>query len=121
MASSLYRARGGDTTIHRWAIAHAVEQDYRINIIGRCDSACTLVLEHREAIRSGQIDIRRATFGIHAATRHGRIDRELTREIMDLYPQAALDAGRIPGPEVQTVETVYTVPGRVVLAEMESE
>ena len=114
-------ARGGDTTLHRWAIAHAVEQGYRINIIGRCDSACALVLEHREAIRTGQIDIRRATFGIHAATRMGLTDREMTHEIMALYPQAALDAGRIPGPEAQTVRTFYTVPGRVVLAEMESE
>ncbi|MGP1276031.1 MAG: hypothetical protein ACQRW7_11490 [Caulobacterales bacterium] len=105
---------GGNVIMHRVEIMWALEAGHRIEIRDRCMSACAMILEHREAIRSGQIVISpRATFGIHAArnAETGLIDRPMTEYVMRHYPQSVLRAARVPGPD-QIGLRMHLVHGR---------
>lgn len=93
-------ARGGYTEDYRRDIFQSILAGNQIRVRGVCDSACAEILNYAPQIRDGQIDIRDATFRVHqASNNYGSKNLEETRRILALYPQSALDRGRVPSAE----------------------
>jgi hypothetical protein len=112
-------APGGSVAAYRADIAASLAAGHRIIVRRDCTSVCAMVLEHPEAIRSGQIDISQAVFHVHQVSFPGGDKNTLqTHWYLAMFPREALDAAGVPdadriGPEF------YHIRGADVLRAME--